>query len=248
MRNKQQHLQWKLVAWFVWFLFWLSQHLFLFFHICWQVGSDHLTQFLSSTHMLQLCRGTLDIVTVSLFVFLSHLTNRYYCETNRFCLSNIAIITNYHSDVKISPQLFSVLQSRHLAAPSPSGFEIWFHPMSEKKGPGQQAKHHLLYHQFSQVSLVLVVLHASLRYLFHRLLFKRSLQVMVCFAFDFFIFPTRFLSTHIASCISTFPTTIYMIKFCERQFAGTSLNFKRSAIFFSLVYCTNFVRQSTNTP
>ena len=105
-----------------------------------------------------------------------------------------------------------------------------------------------IYHQFSQVSLVLVVLHASLRYLFHRLLFKRSLQVMVCFAFDFFIFPTRFLSTHIASCISTFPTTIYMIKFCERQFARTSLNCKRSAIFFSLVYCTNFVRQSTNTP
>ena len=69
MRNKHQHLQWKLVAWFVWFLFWLSRHLFLFFHICWQVGSDHLTQFLSSTHMLQLCRGTLDSVTVSLFVF-----------------------------------------------------------------------------------------------------------------------------------------------------------------------------------
>ena len=62
MLNKHQHLQWKLVAWFVWLLFWLSQHLFLFFHICWQVGRDHLTQFLSSTHVLQLCRATSHII------------------------------------------------------------------------------------------------------------------------------------------------------------------------------------------
>ena len=154
-------------------------------------------------------------------------------------LSNIVKIAHYLSDLKISPQLFQfysldillllllqVLRFDSIAQP------VWFRefewhltvnhqqsclrlePWMEKEICPGQGKHHLLYHQYSQVSLVLVVLHASLRYLFHRLYFKRSLQVMVCFAL--FIFPTRFFSTHTACCISAFPPTINMIKFCER--------------------------------